>query len=141
MQQAADRLGTQLTDAKTVVLEIAAWSRLRDLAQTLKSDLSSAGPSENQESSDSGPPSEGEAISFVAQLKLLKTLEQDILRRTGELDRQRREKADSSRGAADVELDRLAAEQGELATLIRQLASQGGGRSEQGKATRPSKDR
>lgn len=141
MQQAADRLGTQLTDAKTVVLEIAAWSRLRDLAQTLKSDLSSAGPSENQESSDSGPPSEGEAISLVAQLKLLKTLEQDILRRTGELDRQRREKADSSRSAADVDLDRLAAEQGELATLIRQLVSQGGGRSEQGKATRPSKDR
>ncbi len=141
MQEAADRLGTQLTDARTVVLEIDAWSRLRDLAQTLKSDRSTAAPTQNEESADSSPPSEGEGIPLVAQLRLLKTLEQDILRRTGELDRQRREKGDSSRGAADVELDRLAAEQGELATLIRQVVSQAAGSSEQGKPNPPSKDR
>ena len=33
MQEAAERLGTQLTDPKTVAVETDAWSRLRELAQ------------------------------------------------------------------------------------------------------------
>ena len=145
MQQAAERLKTQLTDAKTVSLEIDAWSRLRDLAQLLKPDNSStADPAQKEESSGSSSPSEGDGIPLIAQLKLLKTLEQNILRRTGELDQQRRANAgntDSSRAATDAELNRLAAEQGELATLIRQVASQAAGASEQGKPSPSSKDR
>jgi hypothetical protein len=145
MQQAADRLKTQLTDAKTVALEIDAWSRLRDLAQLLKPDDSStADPAQKEESSGSSSPSEGDGIPLIAQLKLLKTLEQNILRRTGELDQQRRANAgntDSSRAATDAELDRLATEQGELATLIRHVVSQAAGASEQGKPSPSSKDR
>jgi hypothetical protein len=145
MQQAADRLKTQFTDPKTVALEIDAWSRLRDLAQLLKPDNSStADPAQKEESSGSSSPSEGDGIPLIAQLKLLKTLEQNILRRTGELDQQRRANAgntDSSRAATDAELNRLASEQGELATLIRQVASQAAGASEQGKPSPSSKDR
>ncbi|HUE13007.1 MAG TPA: DUF4175 family protein [Planctomycetaceae bacterium] len=145
MQQAADRLKTQLTDAKTIALEVDAWSRLRDLAQLLKPDNSStADQAQKEESSGGSSPSEGDGIPLIAQLKLLKTLEQNILRRTGELDQQRRANAgntDSSRAATDAELDRLAAEQGELATLIRQLVSQAAGASEQGKPSPSSKDR
>jgi hypothetical protein len=140
MQEAAERLGTQLTDAKTVGLEVDAWSSLRDLAQMLKSNLSAASAEQHEESSANSPPGDGDGIPVIAQLKLLKTLEQDLLRRTAELDRQRREETDSSRGATDGESNRLAAEQGELATLMRQVVSQAAGSSEGSKPSPPTKE-
>jgi hypothetical protein len=140
MQEAAERLGTRLTDAKTVGLEVEAWSRLRELAQTLKSNPSAAASEKNEKSSGNGPPSDGDGIPVVAQLKLLKTLEQDLLRRTGELDQQRRDITESSRAATDSELNQLAAEQGELATLMRQVLLQATRASEESQPSPPSKE-
>jgi hypothetical protein len=144
MQEAAERLGTRLADAKTVGLEVDAWSRLRELAQTLKSNPSTAASEKNEkndESSGNNAPSDGDGIPVIAQLKLLKSLQQDLLRRTGELDQQRREVTDSSRAATDSESNRLAAEQGELATLMRQVVLQAARAAEESKLSPPSKER
>lgn len=142
MQQAADRLGTQTTDAKTVALENAAWSGLRDLSQMLKSDPSTGGPAEDgQPPSDGNSANDADGIPWVAQLKLLKSLEQDILNRTKQVDVQRRQRADAARGEVGAELDRLAVEQAELATLIRQVVSKASEAAEHGKSKPPSKGR
>jgi hypothetical protein len=141
MRQSADRLGTQLTDAKTVTLETDAWSRLNDLAQTLKSDPSSSAEAKDQETPDGGAQSsDGDGIPLIAQLKIVKTLQQEILRRTGELDRQTPAKADGARGMAKDELDRLAADQGELAALVQKVVAKAAGSSAQGKPTPSSKE-
>ena len=143
MQEAAERLGNQLTDAKTLHLENEAWSRLRDVVQTLKTDLAQEDPAANEEkeqSQEKANANGSEEIPVIAQLKLLKTIEQDLLRRTTELDLQRQEKNDASaKGVGD--LDRLAAEQAELATLIRKMVSRQSGGADPGKKTPPSKGR
>ncbi len=143
MQEAAERLGNQLTDAKTLLLENEAWNRLRDVVQTLKTDLAQEDPSANEEKEQSAvnaAANGSEEIPVIAQLKLLKTIEQDLLRRTTEFDRQRQEKTDAStKGASD--LDRLAAEQAELATLIRKMVSRQSGGADPGKKMPPSKGR
>jgi hypothetical protein len=141
MRQSADRLGTQLTDAKTVGLETDAWSRLNDLAQTLKSEPSSSGDAPDQEASDaSAQSSDSDGIPLIAQLKVVKTLQQEILRRTAELDRQTQAKAEGTHGAAKDELDRLAADQGELAGLVQKVVAKAAGSSAQGKPTPSSKE-
>lgn len=143
MQEAAERLGNQLTDAKTLLLENEAWNRLRDVVQTLKTNLAQEDPSANEEKEQSAvnaAANGSEEIPVIAQLKLLKTIEQDLLRRTTEFDRQRQEKTDAStKGASD--LDRLAAEQAELATLIRKMVSRQSGGADPGKKMPPSKGR
>ncbi|HEV8002250.1 MAG TPA: hypothetical protein VGP63_20335, partial [Planctomycetaceae bacterium] len=127
IQGAAERLAQHSTDAKTVQLETQAWSRLRNVVQALKAEAKSrqaqqkdpqAEPNAGQEPA---PNSEG-AVPTVAQLHLLKIVQQDLLRRTGEVDRQRQASAQNPE-AAD-ELQRLTREQGELASLIERLASQ-----------------
>jgi hypothetical protein len=139
MQEAAARLGNQLTDPRTVLLENEAWNRLRDVVQTLKMEFlpeNSAEKEQNRQSAEQETPG-GEEIPVIAQLKLLKTIEQDLLRRTTELDRRRQETAGSS-GKDAGELDRLAAEQADLATLIRQMVARRAGAADEGKKT-PSK--
>ncbi len=58
----------------------------------------------------------------VAQLQLLKIVQQDLLRRTEEVDRQRQ--AATTRAEVADDLQRLTREQGDLASLIERLASQ-----------------
>lgn len=121
MREAADRLGTQVTDAQTIALETDAWSRLRELAQLLKPEPPSSGNATNEQKTGTNAGGGNEGVPMLAQLKLLKALEQDLERRTQELDRQRQEKAETMRADVEAAAGRLAAEQGELATLIRQF--------------------
>ena len=81
---------------------------------------------EKEQSNENATANGSEEIPVIAQLKLLKTIEQDLLRRTTELDRQRQEKNDSS-AKEGGDLDRVAAEQAELATLIRKMVSRQSG--------------
>jgi hypothetical protein len=136
IQAAAERLAQRLTDAKTVSLENEAWSRLRNVVQALKAEAKSREqkPEDAQSNSkaeqEPGPNSEG-SVPTVAQLQLLKIVQQDLLRRTGEVDRQRQaaiQNTTAQNPAAQSpevtdELQRLTREQGELASLIERLAS------------------
>jgi hypothetical protein len=128
LQAAADRLAKKSTDAKTVALEAEAWSRLRNVVQALKAE-SKPRPADQQslnlraqEGHDRGQNSEAQ-IPTVAQLQLLKIVQQDLLRRTGELDRERSATPQQPTTETTEELQRLTREQGDLATLIEQLAA------------------
>jgi hypothetical protein len=128
IQSAADRLSNKLTDAKTVSLENEAWSRLRNIVQALKAEAKPNGPQQpesppNPNAQNPPKPNIESDVPGVAQLQLLKITQQDLLRRTGDLDRQRREQAQAPATAANDELERLSREQGELAGLIQRLAS------------------
>ena len=97
MGQSADRLKTQLTDAKTVALELAALSRIRELVQNLKSDAGNSKSPENEnEEAAADQQNNADGVPLIAQLKLVKTLQEDLLRRTGELDQRRRGGTDLS---------------------------------------------
>jgi hypothetical protein len=136
LKGAADRLAQRLTDGKTVSVESEAWSRLRNVVQALKAEAK-ARPSDKQQakSQNNGDRDRGQnaeaPVPTVAQLQLLKIVQQDLLRRTGELDRVRQDSAQQKETAganaandANDELKRLAREQGELAGLIERLAAQ-----------------
>jgi hypothetical protein len=110
----------------TLVAEKAAKQRFVDLIAALKPEKQSGnnqpaskqGPGEN---GSQGPP--GDGIPQLAQLKMLKTLQENLIRRTAELDniRQRNAKLTSEEQA---ELEALAGEQGQLADLARNLTQQ-----------------
>ncbi len=141
IQAAADRLDKRSTDAQTVSLETEAWSRLRNVVQALKAEAQSHAsqqPESKANADSQRAPNAEPPVPAVAQLQLLKIVQQDLLRRTGELDRQRKETAqrkDATQNPANEatdELQRLSREQGELAALIERLAAQffGGGDGE-----------
>jgi len=128
IQAAADRLGQRLTDAKTVSLESEAWSRLRNVVQALKAEAKSRASQQEPKPEanagrDRGQNSEP-PVPTVAQIQLLKIVQQDLLRRTGDLDRQRKETPQNPTNESTDELHRLTREQGELAGLIERLAAQ-----------------
>jgi|GEM_PF-3317629 len=134
IKAAADRLGQRQTDAKTVSLEREAWSRLRNVVQALKAEAKSRRPdqesqaNENQQQERNAKPDGG--VPTVAQLQLLKIVQQDLLRRTSDLDRERatttprKDPATNPAGETADELSRVTREQGELASLIERLAAQ-----------------
>ncbi len=130
IQAAADRLGQRQTDAKTVALESEAWSRLRNVVQALKAEAKSRRP-EQESQANANPQQERNAkpdggVPTVAQLQLLKIVQQDLLRRTSDLDRERATATQRKGSAGDAtdELARVTREQGELAALIERLAAQ-----------------
>ena len=129
IQAAADRLGQRLTDAKTVSLESEAWSRLRNVVQALKAEARSrAAQQQDPKSASNAEAERGQNsetnVPAVAQLQLLKIVQQDLLRRTGELDRQRKDTTQAPANEGNEELQRLTREQGDLAALIERLAAQ-----------------
>jgi hypothetical protein len=128
IQAAADRLGQRLTDAKTVSLESEAWSRLRNVVQALKAEAKSRAAQQEPKPEAAGGRDRGQnsepPVPTVAQLQLLKIVQQDLLRRTGDLDRQRKETPQNPTNESTDELQRLTREQGELAGLIERLAAQ-----------------
>ncbi|HXY32920.1 MAG TPA: hypothetical protein VEI07_01755, partial [Planctomycetaceae bacterium] len=129
IQAAADRLGQRLTDAKTVSLESEAWSRLRNVVQALKAEARSrAAQQQDPKSASNAEAERGQNsetnVPAVAQLHLLKIVQQDLLRRTGELDRQRKDTTQAPANEGNEELQRLTREQGDLAALIERLAAQ-----------------
>jgi hypothetical protein len=119
MQIAADRLGKQLTDRETLERQTRAWNGLRNLADALKTPQPNADPK-----ADESPSSEDEqdaapdGIPPAAQLALLKSLQEDLLRRTSELDLRRRKPSDSAAPTpAKNEAGRVPDESGQAARM------------------------
>jgi hypothetical protein len=121
MERAASRLSERKTDAETVAAETQAKQRFVDLVASLKQDKSDVQTqqqsSDNQGQQQSGSPADG--IPQVAQLKLLKSLQQDLERRTTELDKLRTNGGFTAEQEAEIAA--LADEQGSLADLARNL--------------------
>lgn len=129
MQTAATRLSERKTDAVTLGMETAALKRFLDLVESLKEepkkdDENGAGQGGDQEPAgqkNEGPPTDG--IPQLAQLKMLKSLQEDLLQRTVALDALREENGGLT-PEQTAELEAIALEQGQLADLARNLTRQ-----------------
>jgi hypothetical protein len=124
MQAATDRLEKRLTDAATVTVEQNARKRFEDLIAALKVSTQKQGqPQDGGNGGEQPAGSETDGIPQLAQLKMLKTLQQDVLERTAELEGLR--KTGTALSAEQLsEIESLAEEQGRLADLARNLARQ-----------------
>jgi hypothetical protein len=127
MERAAKRLAERQTDGETIHRETAARNRFTDLIAALDKDKDKT-PNEKPEAGgqgegpkNAGPQSDG--IPHLAQLKMLKTLQEDLIRRAEDLDRLRLENGELTKDQM-FELELLAGEQGLLADLTRNLTAQ-----------------
>ena len=125
METAAQRLREIKTDKPTVQAAQSAAERFKQLLESLKADRGGNGGQGGQQGGGGGGGGGGgngndDGIPPTAQLKLLKTLQQEINDRTDELDEQRRRKGTLTPEQAD-ELKRLAEDQGVLADLVRDM--------------------
>jgi hypothetical protein len=121
MEIAAARIAERKTDAETVAAETRARQRFVDLVESLKPEPGSR-PAQEQAGESQGEQSSGQAAETVpqlAQLKLLKALQEDIVRRTEELDGMSR--TGRLTPEQQAELSALAEEQGGLADMARSL--------------------
>ncbi len=132
LKLAADRLSEKQTDAPTQALERDAAKKIESLLavlkQEVKPDQSKAEPppmpleqqldDEKPKPEQAGPP--GEALPQIAQLKMLKLLQEEYLERTRLLN-DLRDKEGKLPPEAAAELDQLALEQDELAELTRNM--------------------
>ncbi len=132
LKLAADRLGEKQTDAPTQALERDAVKKIESLLAVLKQDekpdpanaAQPPKPPEQQPEDEppkpeqAGPP--GESLPQIAQLKMIKLLQEEYLERTRLLN-DLRDKDGKLPPNAAVELDQLALEQDELAELTRNM--------------------
>lgn len=127
MQVVVTRTAERKADVPTVAAAEAALKRFTALVESLKNELTDPmgeGPQQApsgeqpQQQQDQGPPQDG--IPQMAQLKMLKSLQEDLLKRTAALDALR-DKDGMLTVDQQKELDALALEQGELADLTRNL--------------------
>lgn len=121
MTTAADRLERRLTDTRTVLLVTAARNRCVDLTAALKT--SKKKPQNNEDNNPKNGVPETDGIPQLAQLRMLKSLQEDLIRRTQQLD-----SAQTTNGQLDddekAELAQLVEEQSQLADLTRNLTQQ-----------------
>lgn len=131
LKLAAERLSEKEVNAAIVALEKDAVKKIESLLAVLKEDNSQgqqqqqAGQQQNadgdqEKPQQAGPP--GEALPKLAQLKLLKALQEEFLERTGVLD-SLRDKDGKLPKESEQELQELAREQSELADLARDLVA------------------
>jgi hypothetical protein len=122
MERAARGLARTETGPATRRWEQNALARLQQLQQALRRDDPPAGePPEGDQPGGEGPqPPPGDAIQRLAELKLLKLMQQDINRRTIELDAKRARNETLSDEELQT-LEDLAREQGQLADLALDL--------------------
>ena len=124
MRLAAERLAARQTDAVTLAAEQAARQQFADLVAALKPDTSQP---KSKPSPDSKSPPNGnntpDGIPQLAQLKMLKTLQEDLLRRTAEL-AAAQQKQGKLNPTQTNELNRLAGVQDKLADLAAELTRQ-----------------
>ena len=131
LKLAADRLGEKQTDAPTQALERDATKKIESLLAVLKQDEKpdpanatppmppDKQPDEKEPKAEqAGPP--GEALPQIAQLKMIKLLQEEYLERTRLLN-DLRDKDGKLPPDAAAELDQLALEQDELAELTRNM--------------------
>ncbi len=138
MDRAADLLAKRKTDDATIRHEERAKQRFIDLIEALKTDDKKQDQQQQQNQTPGGqqatPPTDG--IPNLAQLKMLKTMQQDLMDRTAEI--AARIEGQGNIDAADQqELQDLALEQSELADLARNLTSFATAGSQQDPATEP----
>ena len=130
---AADRLAEKQTDASTQALERDAAKKMESLLAVLKQDEKpdpgNASPpmppeqkpdDEQPKPEQAGPP--GDSLPQIAQLKMLKLLQEEYLERT-QLLHGLRDKEGNLSPAAATELEQLAFEQDELAELTRNMVA------------------
>ena len=148
---ASDRLAEKQTDASTQALERDAAKKIESLLAVLKQDdkpdpanASPPMPPEQQPDDEqpkpeqAGPP--GDSLPQIAQLKMIKLLQEEYLERTQLLNGLRVKEGNLSPSAA-TELEQLAVEQDELAELTRNLVVKLlQSRSEQEDASKPADD-
>ena len=134
LKLAADRLGEKQTDASTLTLERDAAKKIESLLAVLKQDDKPDGakaeqppmppkqpPDDEQPKAEqAGPP--GDSLPQIAQLKMLKLLQEEYLERT-QLLHGLRDKEGNLSPAAATELEQLAVEQDELAELTRNMVA------------------
>lgn len=141
MQVAATRLSERKTDAATVDAEKAALKRFKDLVESLRPEKSKAAgekpPEGEPQKGQEGPATDG--IPQLAQLKMLKTMQEDLLARTARLDELRESNGELTPDE-QKEVDALALEQGQLADLARNLVKQFAPASEPEDDAAPQKD-
>ena len=133
LKLAVDRLGEKQTDAPTQALERDAAKKIESLLTVLKQDEQpdpkksepppmppeqQPGDDEKSKPEQAGPP--GDALPQIAQLKMLKLLQEEYLERTRLLN-SLRDKAGKLPAEAAMELEQLALEQDELAELTRNM--------------------
>ncbi|WP_166824264.1 hypothetical protein [Thalassoroseus pseudoceratinae] len=130
MRQAAERLQKRMTDRSTIDAEEAARDRFLDLVAALEKnkkepDAEQETDGEQADQQQDKPQSGGpqtDGIPQLAQLKMLKSLQEDILRRTAKLDRKR---ADGELNEdQQAELAELTEQQSTLADITRNLTKQ-----------------
>jgi DNA repair exonuclease SbcCD ATPase subunit len=126
MSRATARLDRFLTDTATQDSERIALARLQQLLEALKPEPPGDDqPMEQPMGNDGGgnqpqmPP--GDAVHLLAELKLLKLMQQEINRRTTELEKLRAA-AQVLTAEQEEELDDLSVEQGKLADLVLALS-------------------
>jgi len=134
MERAADRLEQRLTDAPTLDAERRAHQRFVDLAASLENNAKEAAaeapPTDGGQEGDAGAQPPLDAVTLVAQLKVLKLLQEDLAQRTTAFDREHIATTEPNT-EEKAELARLAEEQARLSELARELAqSVFGGESE-----------
>lgn len=132
LKMAADRLADKQSDAAVVSLERDAVKKIESLLLVLKQDPPKAGaqaeqPQQGPKQEDDEPkpeqaPPPGESLPQLAQLKLLKLLQEEFLERTQFLDGLRDKEGKLPEDAAR-ELEQLAVEQAELADLTRDMVA------------------
>ena len=127
MQTASDRMRERRTDRQTIAAAESAKKRLTDLIAALKDDPADQSPAADPQQEGSGtgddPPANG--IAQLAQLKMLRTLQQDLLNRTREFDTSLN--ADEQLTPEQLsELDAITLEQEEVADLARNLTRKTG---------------
>ena len=124
MRQAAGLLQRGETGRSAQRLEQDALARLEQMLAALKPDDSAAGedmpPPNQQENPPMAQPPPGDLAGAMAELKLLKLLQEEINRRTAELE-ELRAKNDQLSPAEEEELAALAREQGRLADMVYNL--------------------
>jgi hypothetical protein len=127
MEFAAKRLEERFTDGETIERETAAKIRFEDLVSALEPGKNKASDEKPESNGGEGGPTNAgpqtDGIPHLAQLKMLKTLQEDLIRRTEDLDRVRRETGNLTDDQRQ-EVDLLAGEQGLLADLTRNLTAQ-----------------
>ncbi|MBT4865807.1 MAG: hypothetical protein HON53_11930, partial [Planctomycetaceae bacterium] len=121
MKITADRLDKRQTDQITIAAEEAAKRRFVELVDALKPEQSSGqSPPAGGTGAEQQPPGATGAVPKLAELKMLKTIQEGLLRRTAEIDAQRRKNGRLS-DEQQRELEAIASDQGRLADLARNL--------------------
>ena len=126
MEAAAQRLQALKTDDPTVRAEKQASGRLQQLVDSLKPDKAKNGQGGGQPppggggGGGGGPQGGGDGIPASAQIKMLKSLQEEINERTDFFDELLRRQKELNPDQA-AELDKLHEDQGTLADLVRDL--------------------